>query len=86
MKAKHIRKLRNKTRLFCISQSIGLFGWPYSEVNAVVLAHTAEEAIQRLRKRQARPISYWSETDPQWGKYKVWPLNTPYSRFIKYYD
>jgi len=99
MKAKHFKKLRTKSQYYLVLETSGLFGnfkgmCSYSDAPlsdyTTVLARSSFEACNRLAKRNHSKKRSYSDNLYECKKifaiFKVYPLNKPYERFVKYYN
>ena len=86
MKAKYIRKIRERARWFHIACSKHLFGSPYWGYGDRVLGYDHENALCRYLHRNGHGNSRRDECSEQWGRWKVKEVNKPeHHRFVKYY-
>ena len=94
IKAKHFRKLRKKLKVYYIQRSFEMFGdfanIPIERQSRVV-GLSYSNAVYRYARRTHTISDILSiyetpiETNEMFGKWKIVPADTPYTRFIKYF-
>lgn len=95
MKAKHIKKLREKIKNFTdfeISETFGLFGAPFGtdSLGTGIMAENPTGALRRYWKKYARRYKQTCpnygcllETTSVWGKYRVTNKKTGWKSYFR---